>query len=103
MMTSSRRFSLTAAFQREQCLRIAAHLEQNIEKFERLAVYLDSEIRAEEERTQIFDATNVAYSTLAKAARARRDNLRRSSDELGLHLHSMREALDEVPEKQSAA
>jgi hypothetical protein len=102
-MTSSKRFSLTAAFQREQCLRIAAHLEQNIEKFERLAAYLNSEIDAEEERTQIFDPTNVAYSTLAKAARARCDNLRRSSDELSLDLQSMRAVLDEVPGKLSAA
>ena len=102
-MTSSKRFSLTAAFQREQCLRIAAHLEQNIEKFERLAAYLNSEIDAEEERTQIFDPTNVAYSNLAKAARARCDNLRRSSDELSLDLKSMRAVLDEVPGKLSAA
>jgi hypothetical protein len=103
MLTSSNRIAQAAAFQREQCRRIAAHLEQNIEKFERLAAGLDSEICAEEERTQNFVPTHVGYSMVAKSARVRRENLQRSCEDLRLHLESIRATLDEAPEELSAA
>jgi hypothetical protein len=95
MLTSSNRIALAAAFQREQCRRIAAHLEQNIEKFERLAAGLDFEVRAEEERTQNFVPTHVGYSMVAKSARIRRENLQRSCEDLRLHLESIRATLDD--------
>jgi hypothetical protein len=95
MLTSSKGIARAAAFQREQCRRIAAHLEQNIEKFERLAAGLDSEICAEEERTQNFVPTHVGYSMVAKSARVRRENLQRSCEDLRLHLESSHAALDE--------
>ena len=103
MMTSAYATARIEEFQRDLSRRIAAHLQQNIEDFERLAVRLDSEIRTEEERTRNCDPTHVAYSMFAQAARARRDNLRRSRDELSLHLQSIQAALDEVPEEQRAA
>jgi hypothetical protein len=103
MLTSSDSISRVAAFQREQCRRIAAHLEQNIEKFERLAAYLDYEIRAEEERTQKFNPTLVTYSMIAKTARVRRENLQRSRDELILHLKSIRASLEESAGEHCAA
>jgi hypothetical protein len=91
-MASSQATGRNEEFQREQNLRIAS---QNIEDFERLAARLDSEIRAEEERTRISDPAHVAYSMFAKAARARRDNLLRSRNELMPYLKSARAALGE--------
>jgi hypothetical protein len=92
MKASAKATARNEEFQREQNLRIAT---QNIEDFERLAARLDSEIRAEEVRTRISDPTHVAYSALAKAARARRENLQRSCEDLRLHLESSRATLDE--------
>jgi DNA anti-recombination protein RmuC len=102
-MTSSKRVARIEEFLREQNRRTVAHLQRNIEDFERLAARLGNEIRAEEERTRISDPSHVAYSMFAKAARARRENLRRSSDELNLHLKSICAMLDVVPEEQRAA
>ena len=87
-------------FQRDQNLRIATHLQR---EFERLAAGLDSEIRAEEERTRVSDPSHVAYSMFAKAARARRDNLLRSRDELMLYLASAHTPLEEHSEEPCAA
>jgi hypothetical protein len=36
---------------------------------------LDSDVHEEEKKSGVFDACNVAYSTLARNLRARRDNL----------------------------
>jgi hypothetical protein len=100
MKTSAKATAQIEEFQRDQNLRIAT---QNIEDFERLAAGLDSEIRAEEERTRISDPSHVAYSMLAEAARARRDNLLRSRDELMLYLKSVYAPLEEHPEEPCAA
>jgi flagellar FliJ protein len=103
MVSSSKRVARIAEFQREQTQRIAARLQRNIDDFERLAANLDLEIRTEEKRTRNSDPSHVAYSMRAKTARARRDNLRRSRDELSLHLRAIHAVLDEAPDKQSAA
>jgi flagellin-specific chaperone FliS len=50
-------------------------IQRMIADFERLAAELDRDVRAEEERTGIRDLKNFAYSTLAKAAAQRRENL----------------------------
>ncbi len=46
-----------------------------IVEFERLAAELNRAVQIEEERTGIHDPQNFAYSTVAKAAAQRRDNL----------------------------
>jgi hypothetical protein len=102
-MSSSKRVARTAEFQREQSWRLAAHLRRNIADFKRLTAHLDLEIRTEEERTRNFDPSHVAYSMVAKAARARRDNLRRSCDELKVHLESILAAFGNDQEHRSAA
>ena len=102
-MSSSQKITRIAEFQREQDWRIAAYLRRNIGDFERLTAQLDLEIRAEEERTRNFDPSHVAYSMLAKAARARRDNLRRSCDELKRHLETILAAFGNDQEQRSAA
>ena len=53
-------------------------IQRMILEFERLAADLDRDVRVEEERTGINDPRNFAYSTLAKAAAQRRQNLTHS-------------------------
>jgi flagellar protein FliJ len=53
---------------------------------------LDADILAEEQRTRISDPANVAYSTLAMAARQRRDNLRQTVAGLEQQLAALRPA-----------
>ena len=55
-------------------------LERMIREFEGMAVDLDRQIQAEEDRTGIRDRAHFSYSTFAKSAAQRRDNLRTSID-----------------------
>jgi flagellar export protein FliJ len=61
---------------------------------------LDREILTEQERAGISDPAHFAYPTYARAAMTRRDNLRRSADELKVQLDDARaqlaEAFDEL-------
>jgi hypothetical protein len=68
-----------------------------------LAAGLDSEVRNEEHRTKIHDPANIAYPTYAKATAWRRDNLRRSANELRAHLTEARKALHELGETTTDA
>lgn len=69
-------------FQVEERRRRVAQIEAMIADFSRMAVDLDREIAAEEHRSGISDPNHYAYPTYARAAVVRRDNLKRSSDEL---------------------
>jgi hypothetical protein len=51
-----------------------------------MAADLDNEVRNEEDRVKIYNPADVAYSIYAKESASRRDNLRRSADELRAHL-----------------
>jgi hypothetical protein len=51
-----------------------------------MAAALDNEVRDEENRVKIYDRADVAYSIYAKSSASRRDNLRRSANELRAHL-----------------
>ena len=53
-----------------------------IAEFTRMSGDLDREIAGEEQRAGISDPTHFAYPTYARAAVTRRDNLKRSIDEL---------------------
>jgi flagellar protein FliJ len=63
-----------------------------------MAADLDQEVQSEEDRVKIHDAVHPAYSTYAKATASRRDNLRRSADELRDHLAKAGKALIELGE-----
>jgi hypothetical protein len=65
---------------------------------DRMAAALDQEVRNEEDRVKIHDPAHSAYSTYATATASRRDNLRRSADELRAHLAKAEEALRELGE-----
>jgi hypothetical protein len=77
-----------AAYRRE-----IAQTSNMIADFERLAAELDREVHAEEERTGISDPRHFAYSTLAKAAALRRDNLKHSVAQLRTQLDAVQAAI----------
>lgn len=87
-------------FQAEEKRRHFAQIETMIADFDRMARDLEREIDAEEQRSGITDAQHFAYSTYARAAATRRDNLLRSADELKGRQEEARlayeEALDEL-------
>ena len=70
-------------------------LKRLIADCDRLATDLDQEVRNEEHRVKIHDPAHSAYSIYAKATASRRDNLRRSADELRAHLAKAEKALIE--------
>ncbi len=68
-------------------------LKRLIADCDRMAADLDREVRNEEDRVKIHDPAHSAYSTYAKATALRRNNLRRSADELRAHLANAKKAL----------
>ena len=82
-------------FQLDEKRRKVAQIEAMIADFQRMASDLDREIIAEQERAGIHDPTHFAYPTYAKAAIARRENLRRSADELAIQLDEAKVTLQE--------
>jgi flagellar export protein FliJ len=92
-------------FQVEDKRRRVAQIEAMIAEFSRMASDLDREIAAEEQRTGISDCLHFAYSTYARAARGRRDNLKQSADELRGQLaeanDNLADVLDELNKAQS--
>ena len=86
-------------FQVDEKRRKVAQIEGMIAEFERMAGDLEREIKTEQDRAGIHDPTHFAYPTYAKAAMARRDNLKRSADELKGQLEDARMALAEAFEE----
>ena len=76
--------------------RRVAQIETMVAEFARMAVDLEREISAEEQRSGISDMAHFAYPTYAKAARTRRDNLRRSADDLQGQLSEAQAELGEA-------
>ncbi len=74
-------------------------LETMIGEFERMANELDAQIVAEEKKSGITDQAHFAYPTYAKAAMTRRENLKRSADELKVQLDDAQAALGEAFEE----
>lgn len=73
-------------FQVDEKRRRAAQIEGMIAEFERMSGDLEREIKTEQERAGIHDPQHFAYPTYAKAAMQRRENLKRSADELRVQL-----------------
>lgn len=76
--------------------RKVASLESMIRDFEVMASDLSRQIAAEEERTGFKDTAHFAYSTFAKAAAQRRDNLLTSIDGLRQKLEAAQRDRDEA-------
>jgi flagellar protein FliJ len=83
-------------FQVDEKRRKAAQIEGMIAEFDRMAGELEREIKTEQERTGIHDPAHFAYPTYAKAAMQRRENLKRSADELKVQLDDAKGALGEA-------
>jgi len=86
-------------FQVDERRRKVAQIEGMIAEFERMATDLDREIKTEQERAGIHDPAHFAYPTYAKAAMARKENLKRSADELKVQLDDAKAALGEAFEE----
>ena len=80
-------------FQVDEKRRKVAQIEAMIAEFERMIADLEREIRSEQERAGIHDPGHFAYPTYAKAAISRRENLKRSADELKVQLDDAKAAL----------
>src|SRR5580692_9599791 len=86
-------------FQVDEKRRKVAQIEGMIAEFERMATDLDREIRVEQDRAGIHDPAHFAYPTYAKAAMQRRENLKRSADELKIQLDDAKSALGQAFEE----
>jgi len=82
-------------FQLDERRRKVAQIEAMIADFRRMASDLEREIAAEQERAGIHDPAHFAYPTYAKAAIVRRENLKRSADELAVQLEEAKIDLHE--------
>ncbi|HUV32839.1 MAG TPA: flagellar export protein FliJ [Devosiaceae bacterium] len=83
-------------FQVDEKRRQVAQIEIMIADFERMAAELDQQIELEHQKSGISDPTHFAYSTFAKAALVRRDNLIASA-------HDMREKLEPAQDQLAEA
>jgi hypothetical protein len=95
-MRSRATFIRRREFQVDDKRQQVALMGRLIADFDCMAADLDREILIEQERARIHDPAHFAYPTYAKAAILRRDNLKRSADELRAQLAKAKEALLEV-------
>ena len=86
-------------FQVDEKRRKVTQIETMIAEFDRMAADLEREIRIEQDRAGIHDPGHFAYPTYAKAAIGRRENLKRSADELRAQLEEAKIALGEAFEE----
>ncbi|AWN47881.1 flagellar export protein FliJ [Methylobacterium terrae] len=86
-------------FQADEKRRKVAQIESMIADFARMAADLDREIGQEEQRAGISDPAHFAYPTYARAAAQRRDNIRRSAEDLDVQLAAAKAALAEAFEE----
>ena len=90
-------------FQADEKRRRVTQIETMIAEFARMTADLDREIAIEEKRAGISDPTHFAYPTYARAAIARRDNLKRSAAELNDQLNDAKALMLEAQEELKKA
>ncbi len=95
-MKSRDSFVRVKRFELDEKARRVDELQYMIRDFEQLAADLERQIAAEEDRTGVRDIAHFAYSTFAKAAMQRRDNLMSSAAELRTKLESAEKDHDEA-------
>jgi flagellar protein FliJ len=88
-------------FEANEKSRKVKDLEYMVREFEQMATDLERQILAEEERTGIKDKAHFSYSTFAKSASERRDNLIASVEELREKLAAAEKDRDEAVEQLS--
>ncbi len=85
-------------FQVDEKRRQVLQIETMIADFERMAAELDQQIEIEHQKTGISDVAHFAYSTFAKAAITRRDNLINSANDMRGKLEAAQDDLAEAIE-----
>lgn len=85
-------------FQVDEKRRQVMQIEMMVADFERMASELDQQIEIEHTKTGISDVAHFAYSTFAKAALTRRDNLLASANDMKGKLEAAQDALAEALE-----
>ena len=85
-------------FQVDEKRRQVTQIETMVADFQRMAGELDQQIEIEQTKTGISDIAHFAYSTFAKAARNRRDNLLNSASDMRGKLEAAQDALAEAVE-----
>ena len=90
-------------FQVNDRRRRITQLDSMIAEFDRMAAELDFQIAAEEKKAGITDVSHFAYPTFAKAARARRDNLKNSQADLAAQKGAAQAVLAEAEAELSKA
>ncbi len=85
-------------FQVDEKRRHVMQIEAMVADFERMAAELDQQIEIEHQKTGISDMAHFAYSTFAKAAMTRRDNLLNSANDMREKLEAAQDALAEAIE-----
>jgi flagellar FliJ protein len=73
-------------------------IEMMVADFERMAAELDQQIEIEQTKTGISDVAHFAYSTFAKAALQRRDNLLASANDMRVKLEAAQDQLADALE-----
>lgn len=89
----------TLRFEYEEKRQQVADIEIMIADFKRMASDLEQQIKLEQQASGITDVTHFAYPTFARAAMARRDNLRSSVSDLERRLESAKRELAEAYEQ----
>jgi flagellar export protein FliJ len=90
-------------FQVQEKARQVAQIETMISQFQSMAEDLVSQIAYEEKKTGITDTNHFAYSTFAKAAQLRHENLKTSVQDLHEQKSAAELALEEVQEELKKA
>ncbi len=85
-------------FEVDEQRRKVSQVEMMIADFQRMAGELDQQIEIEQQKTGISDVLHFAYSTFAKAAIQRRDNLLASAAGMRDQLEAAQDALAEAVE-----
>lgn len=88
-------------FEANEKARKVNDLEYMVREFEQMATDLERQIQAEEDRTGIKDKAHFSYSTFAKSAIERRDNLVASVEELREKLAAAEKDRDDALEQLS--
>lgn len=86
-------------FQVDEKRRQVMQIETMVADFERMAAELDQQIEIEQQKTGISDVAHFAYSTFAKAAISRRDNLLASAHDMRDKLEAAQDELAEAVEE----
>lgn len=82
-------------FEVDEKRRQVSQIEMMAADFDRMAAELDQQIEIEHQKTGISDVAHFAYSTFAKAALVRRDNLIASANDMREKLEAAQDSLAE--------